>query len=284
MKKLIITSLITGLCTVTYAADKKTKADAPVSTIASATQEMPKVLQFMQNAGFKFEKSFPAIGGITGYVVSSAKSSEQTLIFLNPDKKSLFVGALIDETGQNLTQVYASKYFTKPEYNAIYNEVEKSAAYLVTGEKKNPKMIMYAFMDPNCIFCHLAYKALLPYTQKGLQVRWIPVAFLKQDSGAKAAALLASKDADKSMADLNAQFSSGNFGQGTAVDAKTQLFLTQNRSFMDKIGSQGTPLFIYKDSTGKANVRSGMITLNEIPTITGIPFIPNDDPELKRFQ
>src|SRR5580698_3040556 len=62
-----------------------------------------------------------------------------------------------------------------------------------TGDKV--KSTIYVFMDPNCIFCHYAWEAFQPYEAVGLQVRWIPLGFLKADSQGKAAALFDAADA-----------------------------------------------------------------------------------------
>lgn len=75
----------------------------------------------------------------------------------------------------------------------IWQTLHKSL-YLTTGPE-NPKRIIYVFFDPNCEYCH-AFWDVSHKTQNelSLDIRWVPVAFLKGSSMAKAAAIMESNN------------------------------------------------------------------------------------------
>ncbi|MBR7914641.1 hypothetical protein KDX16_02130 [Burkholderia vietnamiensis] len=59
------------------------------------------------------------------------------------------------------------------------------------GARKNQKYMCFRIQT---VLLHLLWKALQPYENAGLQVRLIPIGFLRNDSTGKAAALLDSKE------------------------------------------------------------------------------------------
>jgi len=78
------------------------------------------------------------------------------------------------------------------ELPALFAALEKADA--VVEGSASPKRILYIFFDANCWYCHLTWKALQPYEKAGLQVRWVPVAYQKDSSTTKAAAIMQAKD------------------------------------------------------------------------------------------
>src|SRR5712692_4804807 len=78
------------------------------------------------------------------------------------------------------------------ELPALFSTLEKTDA--VTEGSASPKRILYVFFDANCWYCHLTWKALQAYEKAGLQVRWVPVAYQKESSTTKAAAIMLAKD------------------------------------------------------------------------------------------
>ena len=245
----------------------------------------PKVLNLALAGGMKVDKTFPAVDGMTGYVLSKG-SGQPTVVFTTNDNKYLVAGAIIDEGGKNLTADYAQKFIPKPEYSQFQSRLDKSA-YLIEGSK-TPKSIAYVFMDANCIFCHLAWKAFQPYEKVGLQVRWLPVAFLKKDSAGKAAAMLTAKDPEAALAQNETKFDEGSESGGLApmeqIPSGVQAKIDENAKLMRDMGFQGTPAVVYKDAaTGKLLATPGMVKLSELPASLGLPAQPNTDAELARF-
>lgn len=242
---------------------------------------IPKALQMAVRGGVKVDKSFPAVAGLTGWVLTQP-DGQSTVVYSTADGKYVLAGALVDETGKNLTASYTEAQVPRPDFSRI----EKSA-YFVEGAAK-PKAIVYAFMDPNCIFCHLEWKALQPYEKVGLQVRWVPVAFLKPDSAGKAAALLESKQPAALVNQLQTKFDvaheSGGITPLTTISKATNDKIKANTELMRAFGFNGTPAMVYKDAAGKVQYHPGMVRLSELPGMFNLPAQPNNDPELVRFQ
>lgn len=254
------------------------------SAHALAAEDYPKQIQVAINAGMKVIKTFPAASGLTGWVLS--QGSRNSVVFTTADKKTLLAGALIDENGTNLSAQYEEKYVPKPETAALYQALEKSS-YVVEGTIKNPKSVLYIFVDANCPFCHYTWKALQAYEKAGVQARWILVATLGPTSMPKAIEVMAS-------ADKTAGFRKMEENQGKAWTASAQASETakpelaekirKNGELMEAFGISGTPGIVWKDKQGKVNVKAGMPRLSEIPQMTGLPEQKNDDPALAKFR
>lgn len=156
----------------------------------SAAETYPKAIAQAVKAGVTVVKSFPAASGLTGWVM--AQDGRTSIVFTTADKKTLLAGALVDENGENLSAKYEEKYVPKPDFSGLYQSLEKSS-HVVEGTLKDPKSVMYVFVDANCPYCHFTWMALQPYEKVGLQVRWILVDTLGPTSLPKAIEVMAGK-------------------------------------------------------------------------------------------
>jgi thiol:disulfide interchange protein DsbG len=165
---------------------------------------------------------------------------------------------------------------------------ENAPAIVEGASGKNVKSTIYVFMDPNCIFCHYAWKALQPYEAAGLQVHWIPMGFLKPDSPGKAAALLQAQDGPALMRELETKFSEKDESGGIAplekVPSATQAKLNGNIKTFQDLGFDGTPTIIYMTTGGRWADVSGLPHLSSLPAILNLPEQPITDPSLQRFR
>jgi thiol:disulfide interchange protein DsbG len=254
---------------------------------ANADSATPKALEMPLKNGMKIDKSFPVSNSLNGWVLSPTNGSQPpSIVYTTADGNYLLAGILVDANGQNLTQQFSETQIPKPDYAPLFSKLEKSG-YVAEGAK-NPKQIIYAFMDPNCIFCHLMWKAVQPYEQEGLQVRWVQVGFLKPDSAGKAAALLESKDAEALLKTNETKYDEPHEEGGMAplpkVSDATQAKLAANAKLMQEFGFSGTPAIVYKDKAGKVQAKPGMPRLSTLPDMFGLPAVPNTDAELDRFK
>jgi len=80
----------------------------------------------------------------------------------------------------------ALQQFIRGSQNGSFSEVSQPG---LSGPH-----VLYAFVDPNCIFCHKFFDYvqthLSEFKQAGVRVVYVPVAILKQSSIAKAAAIV----------------------------------------------------------------------------------------------
>jgi thiol:disulfide interchange protein DsbG len=253
-----------------------------VALSAQAAEPLPPAVQTAVDNGLQFEKSFPAAGGLTGWVLSQGPNNN-IVIYTPPSGDVAIAGNMFDVKGVNLNKQYLEKYAPTPDYAKLWGELESSAWVYEGAKPADAKSIIYAFEDANCGYCHLAWKSLLPYMKVGLQVRWIPVAFLGSDSLPKAAALLTATDGPSAAAAMHADYGK-RLANPKPVPEATKAKIDANATLMRKYGFTGTPAIFYKDKAGKVIAVTGMPRLNELPAITGLPVQPQTDPDLARYK
>lgn len=260
-------------------------AIASLAAVGAHADNYPKQLESVIRSGGTVIKTFDAASNLKGWVLS--KQGQYMVVYTTPDNKTLLAGDLIDENGRNLTAQYTQQYVPKPDFTALFPQLEQSA-YIVERARSNPKSVIYAFFDPNCPFCHLAWKALQPYEKAGLEVRWIPVAYISATSAGKAAAIMEAKDSTAAFRENERKYNSRTHEGGIAPLAKpaasTRQKLQANGELMQKFGAFGTPAIVWKDSKGTVQMKAGLPRLSELPAITGLPEQPENDPDLARFR
>lgn len=111
-----------------------------------------------------------------------------------------------------------------------------------------PQAVIQVFFDPDCPFCRALWQDLRPYVAQGLQVRWIPVAFLHVDSPGRVAALLAANDPVAALA-YNMRYYDTHSRQGgirpVPVSAARAATLKANDRLWQTLGS-ATPTILYR--------------------------------------
>jgi thiol:disulfide interchange protein DsbG len=249
--------------------------------IRSNGDTMPALAVPLQH-GFHIVKSFAAASGLTGWVLKDA-NGKYTILYTTADGQTLITGALFNSSGENLSQLYTDLHVPSADLTGTWSDLEQSS-FVVSGVKDKPKSVIYVIMDPNCIYCHLLSIALKPYEAAGLQVRWVPVGFLKVDSPTKAAALLTR--GDEALQELQDKFderteSGGIAGIVISADMKTRL--DDNMKIMHAVNLTGTPGIFYKDAAGHVRMNHGVPTLSELPSVTGLPLQPEPDARVQRF-
>jgi thiol:disulfide interchange protein DsbG len=258
-------------------------AQAPVADKAPATSAIaPAALRYPLQHGFHIARSFKAVSGLTGWVLKDP-AGEYRVYYSTADGRTLIAGSLYASNGDELSEQYNAQYLPQPDLSALWSQLEK-AQTISAGAMDNPKSLIYVIMDPNCIYCHLLWKALKPYQAAGLQVKWIPVGFLHEDSEDKAAALLKGGSAafEQSQQAFDEKTESGGV-VGIKPTPEQHTELEANLQLMKDANFQGTPGIFYKDHAGKVVRKDGMPLMGELPGITGLPAQPETDPELKPF-
>jgi thiol:disulfide interchange protein DsbG len=286
-KTTLLTALLVALSAnaIAQAAAPAVKA-APAAKSTKAEANLPPALVGAMRTGVTIEKTFAAESGMTGYVLN--RNGQFSIVFATPDKKTLVNGILIAADGRNTAPEYENKYIPKPNLDALWPSLEK-AAVVVTGAKGPAvKAVVYAFIDPNCGFCHLAWKAFKPYEATGLQVRWLPVGFLGPTSAPKAAYFMQAADQGAALDKLVDNFKNGGVDAktlaGVTVKPETQAKLDANSKVMQSFGFGGTPAMIWRDKSGKVLSKNGMPRLSELPGMFNLPAVENPAPELDNFR
>jgi len=168
----------------------------------------------------------------------------------------------------------------------LYAVLEKADA--VVEGPKDSKRVLHVFFDANCWYCHLTWKALQAYEKAGLQVRWVPVAYQKDNSGALAAAIMGARDRVAAMRENETRYRAKSYDGGIKAAAKVPadlaIELEENMTLMGRFGMSGTPALVWKDASGNVRTNLGLPHLSELPAITGLPEQKIDDPELAKFR
>jgi thiol:disulfide interchange protein DsbG len=247
-----------------------------------ATESPPPALARLLAMGLKVEGHFDAPGQMTGYVMRARESGRADVVYVSSDGRYLFIGNILDETGQDLTQSHVEDHVLGPELDALWQQLE-SARWVTEGATK-PTRIIYSFTDANCGYCHLLSRVTRHYHGAGLQVRHLMVDVIKASSTGKAAAILQAKDPSQALADNETRFREGGIAPAAQIQDETRKTLTQNRKMMDRLGISGTPAILYRDATGKVRLQRGMTDLDTLARVIGLPQQPINDPELARFK
>ncbi|EQD58094.1 disulfide isomerase/thiol-disulfide oxidase, partial [mine drainage metagenome] len=158
--------------------------------MAAESSPTPLALMPVVAAGFRLVRHFPAVSGLTGWVVSAPSGSEDVL-YTTQDGKTVIAGILSNEQGQNLTRQYADLYEKAPNLNRLWPAINATYQVNEGPHTANPHHQIWVLMDPNCAFCHRLWLELRPYEKAGLEVHWIPIGILFHSSTARAAAVLA---------------------------------------------------------------------------------------------
>lgn len=261
-------------------------ATAAIAQVPASTK-IPAPLQLAVQGGMKVENKFDAEGGLTGWVLSQG-IGKYMIAYTPPSGEVLMAGMLRNAKGDDLSKIYMEKYAPTPDYSKYWSRLEKMDTINTGAQGSAVKSVIYAFMDPNCVYCHFAWKALTYYEAVGLQVRWIPVGILGGDSANKAAALLSAKNPSAAMVEHGETWSAKIAGSGVkpiaSIPAGIKKSLDVNGSLMVELGMNGTPGILYKDAAGKVKKLEGMPNLNDLPGITGLPVQAIPDAELQRFR
>ncbi|HEX4051582.1 MAG TPA: thiol:disulfide interchange protein DsbG [Steroidobacteraceae bacterium] len=239
-------------------------------------------LQTPLQHGFRIIRSFKAVSGLTGWVLQGSDKA-YALVYTTADGQTLVTGDLLSSSGENLSDTYNRQFVPAPDLTAVWAKLPK-ANIVVTGAQLAPKSTLYIVMDPNCIYCHMLWIALQPYEKAGLQVRWIPVGFLHQDSEAKAAALLKGGAAALTQCQQHFDVNTESGGiAGITITPDLHKELAANLQIMQDANIQGTPGLIYKDVAGHVVGQAGMPSLSQLASITGLPPQRETDPQLAQF-
>lgn len=213
---------------------------------ASAADSPPALKQLLDNHAV-LENSFPAVDGLTGWVVKL--TDRRVIVYTTPSGGYVFGAPLVDKDGNNLTQQYFDKYIMAPQAESLAAALAKDLAVVEEGKPNAP--LVYAYADPNCIFCNHLWTQLRPFLDAGkVRVRWVMVAFLKESSPGRSAAILAAKDKVAALALDETQFDTAHEEGGipplSPIPPQVSAALLAHGEQLREVGDPGTPLLLFR--------------------------------------
>lgn len=215
---------------------------------------LPPAVQSLQAKGVEIVKRFDAPEGLTGYL--ARYRGQSMTLYVTASGEHVIAGTLFDKAGTNLSQATIEHQMPHPELKDAWSKLE-SSAWIAEGPA-NPKRVVYAFIDTNCPYCHRFWQRSQPLMKRGVQVRTILVATLKQSSYTEAAAILAADDPAAKFAEHESRFQQGGIDGLKKVPKAIGEKIKANTHLLDELGGQGTPMILYRDSDGRVHRVAGL--------------------------
>jgi thiol:disulfide interchange protein DsbG len=154
---------------------------------------------------------------------------------------------------------------------ALWSRV-KHSTWVGQGDP-HAQHVIYVVTDANCPFCHDLWLSLQPFYKRGLQVRYIMVGIISDDSPGKAAAILEASSPsvaldrnEKGWAQLPGDLGGGikplpNPAPGTLAALKA------NEQLMRDLGARGTPALVYRSADHVVHVTQRALSAEELSAI-----------------
>lgn len=245
---------------------------APVMLMASCSQEendekidRPPVLMAMEDQGlilmeeFDEDQDLRAFAGLVG--------DKPIAIYVLSDGNAV-VGTRLNAKGEAIDEEILQNLVAKPVSDKAWAALE-SATWVLDGKADAPR-IVYTFTDANCPYCHLFWEAARPWVDSGkVQLRHILVGIIKEDSPAKAAAILGSSDQSAAMQENEEKFDQGGIKPADSVSGSVGKILEDNHFLMLSMGFRGTPGIVVRNDTGLIQKYRGMPQQDDLHEILG---------------
>ncbi len=225
-----------------------------------------------QKKGWTVQRTFQtAAPALIGYVLKNATGSVTILYGVGDVVVS---GTLLDANGNNLSEKYRQDYLPKPHYAKVAAELDDDKWLVIEGRPGAP--VLYAFADPNCIFCHKLWEETRGWVSAGkLQIRWVMVAFLKNSSVGRAAAILAAKDRvkanDQDQQKFDPHTEEGAIPELSPIPGPIQEALKKHDAMMARLQFRGTPGLIFRDKDSHWQGLAGMPPKEKLAREMGLP-------------
>lgn len=156
----------------------------------------------------------------------------------------------------------------KPAGDTVQAQLEASN-WVPDGKADAPRVI-YTFTDPNCKYCHKFWEAARPWVDAGkVQLRHILVGVIRDDSPAKAAAILQAPDRAAALMEHEKKSAQGGIAPAFSVSPDVRKTLEAHRKLMMSLGFRGTPGIVVIDSQGSTKSYGGMPRDAALPEVFG---------------
>jgi len=254
----VIRKSMAGIAILLAAFGSRAANTAPTPTAAE---------QRLMASGAKIVQAFPSVSGLKAIVADNGR--EKRLFYVTPDGNSLIVGNVFDSKGINVTtadtdraSIVASTAgvpsLTEAQLQDIWGRAEK-LQWVVEGTAKR---YIYVIFDPNCPYCHRLWGDLRAAVDSGkVQIRWIPVAILKDDSKALGAAIYGAKNTSQAMSQMVKREL-----QPVRISDAVNKNLAFNLLLLRDTGYTGVPTILYRQG-GKYRTTTGLPTDQELSSL-----------------
>ncbi|WP_220183733.1 thiol:disulfide interchange protein DsbG [Marinobacterium marinum] len=232
----------------------------------NAQAEHPDAVQNLVDRGIEISETYPAPGGMTGYV--GEMQGSPIAFYLTSDGEHVILGPMLSATGENLTEHKIQTLVMGPKHAKAWEKLENSH-WLLDGDPSAPTVV-YTFTDPNCPYCHRFSEAARPWVDAGqVQLRHVLVGILKADSLPKAATILDADNPQQALLANQEQYGGGGIDVDTAAVDRQREKVEQNTRMMRSLGLHATPSTYYRDADGQVRMQQGMPRPAELQKVMG---------------
>ena len=264
---LLAMSLLLGVAGCSQAQQPSKPATPAAGGAAKATANRPAVLQGIEKHGFEVMGEFDAPGGLRGFA-GLVGGQQPAAAYVTADGKAVMVGTLFNEKGEDVGAGPIDRLVAKPMSDRIWNKLDASA-WVRDGRADAPRVV-YTFSDANCPYCHRFWEAARPRVDSGkVQLRHVMVGVIREDSPAKAAAILGAPNPSAVFLQNEHDFSKGGITPAASITPALANKLDANQVLMVELGFQGTPGILFRDAEGVVQRVSGMPQGEDMDKVMG---------------
>ncbi len=264
---LLAMSLLLGVAGCSQAQQPSKPAAPAAGGAANATANRPAVLQGIEKHGFEVMGEFDAPGGLRGFA-GLVGGQQPAAAYVTADGKAVMVGTLFNEKGEDVGAGPVDRLVAKPMSDRIWNKLDASA-WVRDGRADAPRVV-YTFSDANCPYCHRFWEAARPWVDSGkVQLRHVMVGVIREDSPAKAAAILGAPNPSAVFLQNEHDFSKGGIKPAASITPALANKLDANQVLMVELGFQGTPGILFRDAEGVVQRVSGMPQGEDMDKVMG---------------
>ncbi len=228
-------------------------------------KERPAVIQALEAQGLDVIKEFDVGGSLRAF--ATAAGDRPIAVYVTSDGKAI-VGTRVDASGESIDEKTLQNLVAKPMDDKAWTQLE-SANWVQDGMADAPRII-YAFSDANCPYCHKFWEAARPWVQAGkVQLRHLLVGVIKEDSPAKAAAILGARDSSAAFAENERNFDRGGIKPAKKVPDDVLKILDEHQMLMFSMGFRGTPAIVVRERDGQVKKFNGMPQAEQLAEVLG---------------
>jgi thiol:disulfide interchange protein DsbG len=245
---------------------KAAAAPATTAPASAAKGDRPAVLKGIEKHGFEVVAEFDAPGGLRGFAGVVGGSSLRGLRHGRWQARA--GGQPVRCRRQRCGCRSGGEAGRRTDVGQDVDQAEASA-WVRDGKADAPRVV-YTFSDANCPYCHKFWEAARPWVDAGkVQLRHIMVGVIREDSPAKAAAILSARDPSAALLENEHQFDRGGIKALPNISREIAGKLDANQVLMLEMGFQGTPGILFQDAQGQVQRRAGLPQGDDLQTVLG---------------
>ena len=243
------------------------QAQTPAATAKAGTADRPAVLKGIEKHGFEVMGEFDAPGGLRGFA-GVVGGQQPAAAYVTADGTHVLVGSLFNDKGEDVGEAALDRLVAKPMSDKIWARLDASS--WVRDGRADAPTVVYTFSDANCPYCHHFWQAARPWVDAGkVQLRHVMVGVIREDSPAKAAAILGAPNPSAVFLQNEHDFSKGGIKPATSISPALANKLDANQRLMIELGFQGTPGILFRDAQGVVQRVSGMPQGEDMEKVMG---------------